>query len=239
MDVTFVAKTKKNWKQIHLFDKCFQIHEGLWPQSCFFFFWINHACEGNIDHWFSHQAFGVQRKDHGCSNSGPNFPSQCTYKPKCHRSCACDTNLFCWKFSTLGCPIVMLSSSRFSKVSSSKMIALHLRWCEAKAIVGFLLEFGFIFVGGTLGIIDLENPGSNFFLNICSLVGVLFLGQSRYHPHCSKWTRPQSVAMWSLYIVDDEFGSILSMYNLGKPMMTPRGNNMKLKYLLHKQPKEI
>jgi hypothetical protein len=45
--------------------------------------------------------------------------------------------------------------------------------------------------------------------------------------------------MWSLYIVDDEFGSILSMYNLGKPMMTPRGNNMKLKYLLHKQPKEI
>jgi hypothetical protein len=89
-------------------------------------------------------------------------------------------------FSTSSCPIVMSSSSRFSKISSSKMIALHLRWCKAKAIVGFLLELGFIFVGGTLGKIDLEKPGSNFFLNICSFGGVLLLGQSRYYMYCSK-----------------------------------------------------
>jgi hypothetical protein len=67
----------------------------------------------------------------------------------------------------------------------------------------------------------------------------LLLGQSRYHLYCSKWARPQLVAMRSLYIVDHEFGFILFVYNLGKPVMTLVGNNMKLRYLLHKQPREI
>jgi hypothetical protein len=67
----------------------------------------------------------------------------------------------------------------------------------------------------------------------------LLLGQSRYYMYCSKWARPQSIAKRSFYVVDDEFGFILSVYNLGKHVMTPTGNNMKLKYLLHKQPKEI
>jgi hypothetical protein len=52
-------------------------------------------------------------------------------------------------FSTLNCPIVMLGSSKLSKVSSSKTIALCLAWCKPKATLGFLLEFGFVFVGGT------------------------------------------------------------------------------------------
>jgi hypothetical protein len=38
--------------------------------------------------------------------------------------------------------------------------------------------------------------------------------------------------MKSLYIVDDEFGLIISVYNLS---MTPTCNNTKLRYLLHKQ----
>ncbi len=49
-----------------------------------FFLKINYACEGNINYQLSHQAFGLKRRDHGCTNNGPNFPSQCTYKPKCH-----------------------------------------------------------------------------------------------------------------------------------------------------------
>lgn len=52
-------------------------------------------------------------------------------------------------FSTSNCPIVMLGSSKLSKVSSSKMIALCLAWCKPKATLGFLLELGFVFVGGT------------------------------------------------------------------------------------------
>jgi membrane protein insertase Oxa1/YidC/SpoIIIJ len=60
------------------------------------------------------------------------------------------------------------------------MIAWHLALHKAKVIVGFLLELGFIFVGVTSWIINLEKPNSNYSLNICSLGGVLFLGQSRY-----------------------------------------------------------
>jgi hypothetical protein len=66
------------------------------------------------------------------------------------------------------------------------MIALHLRWCKAEAIVGFLLELGFIFVGGTLGKIDLEKLGSIFSVNTYSFGGIFLLGQSRYYPYCSK-----------------------------------------------------
>jgi hypothetical protein len=45
--------------------------------------------------------------------------------------------------------------------------------------------------------------------------------------------------MKSLYIVDDHFGSIFSMYNLDKLVMTPTSNKTKLRYLFHKQPKDI
>lgn len=52
-------------------------------------------------------------------------------------------------FSTSNSPIIMLGSSKLSKISSSKLIALCLAWCKPKVALILLLELGFVFVGGT------------------------------------------------------------------------------------------
>jgi hypothetical protein len=54
------------------------------------------------------------------------------------------------------------SNAKLLKIFQSiiiKMIALRLKWHKAKAMVRFLLDLGFIFVGGTSSKINLENLG--------------------------------------------------------------------------------